>query len=266
MTSLSAIILTSNREDVIEDCLKSLDWVDEKIVVDLGCYDKSLEIAKKYKSKIIKGDKDYNLKDSTSVTAKYNFSKWRNQGAGAAKGNWLFYIDTDERVSAELAAEIKSKIKNQKSKIKGYYIPRKNYFFGKEFKKEWPDYQLRLIKKKALVSWLGKVHETPKIKGRLGHLKSPLIHQAHRNLEACIANTLNWSKLEAELRYKAGHPKMTVFRFFSILFKGFKEQFIKKKLWKEGVEGVIEGIYQVFSLFFTYVRLWEMQNKKKKLK
>lgn len=249
MTKISAIILASNREDIIEGCLKTLGWVDEKILVDIGSTDKTLQIAKKYGCQIIEGSKEY------------NFSQWRNQGAKAAKGDWLFYVDTDERVTSKLKEEIVKIVKLSDSQIVGYKIPRKNYFLGKEFKMVWPDYQLRLMKNAALISWRGKIHEQPKIKREIGKLKNPLIHLSHRSLETSIANTLKWSKLEAENRIKAGHPKMTGWRFLRVLFTGFWQQFIKKKIWKKGTEGVIEGIYQTFSLFFTYFRLWELQRK-----
>jgi len=256
MTKISAIILADNKEDIIEKCFKTINWVDEKILVDLGSQDNTLTIAKKYGSRIIKGNSDY------------NFSLWRNQGAKVANGEWLLYIDADERVSSALKEEIQSIIPalpagrhHPSSIINGYYIPRKNYFLGKEFRTAWPDYQLRLIRKDKLTGWQGNIHETPKINGKVGTLVNPLIHLAHQNLEDCLANTLKWSKLEAENRFKLGHPKMSGLRFLHIIATGFWQQFVKQKVWREGVEGVIDGIYQVFSLFITYVRLWELQRK-----
>ena len=249
MKKISAIILASNREKIIEGCLKTLGWVDEIIMVDIGCQDESLKIAQKYKAKIVKGG------------GEYNFSLWRNKGAEKASSDWLFYIDTDERVTPELKKEIVKIVKLPNGQIVGYQIPRKNYFLGREFKTVWPDYQLRLIKKDALISWQGKIHEQPEIKGETDKLKNPLIHLSHRSLESSIKNTLNWSKLEAENRFKAGHPKMTGWRFFRVLFTAFWDQFVKKKVWQEGTEGFIEGIYQVFSMFFTYYRLWQLQRR-----
>lgn len=249
MVKISAIILAGKREEIIENCLRSLKWVEEKIIVDIGLNSQTLAIVQKYGCRIIKGRKEY------------NFSLWRNQGAKAAKGKWLLYVDADERVSSQLRKEILSVINRQLSRVGGYYIPRKNYFWGKEFKSVWPDYQLRLIKKSALISWQGNIHEIPKIKGKVGRLKNPLIHLSHRSLESSLTNTLKWSKLEAKNRFEKGHPKMTGWRFGRILFTGFWDQFVKKKIWREGTEGIIEGISQAFSLFITYVRLWELQRK-----
>jgi glycosyltransferase involved in cell wall biosynthesis len=242
---VSVIILAGNRQELIENCLKSVVWVNEKILVDLGSNDKTVAMAKKHGCKIIKALKEY------------NFSLWRNQGAKKASGGWLLYLDADERVPKTLAEEILKTVKH--TSHSAFLIPRKNFFLGKEFKTEWPDYQLRLMKKKDLLGWEGKVHEKPKMKGSIAKFRNSLIHLSHRSLESALINTLAWSKLEAENRFKAGHPKMTGLRFFRVVLTGFWEQFIKEKRWKEGTEGFIDGIYQVFSLFFTYYRLWQIQ-------
>jgi len=246
MKKITVIVLAGKRQDMIEGCLKTLLWADEKILVSLEADNKTMKIAQKYGFKIVKGIREY------------NFSKWRNQGALASAGDWLIYVDSDERVTPDLKKEILGKINQDKEKVNGYFIPRKNYFLAKEFKSEWPDYQLRLIKKKALVTWRGNIHETPEIKGETKKLKNYLVHLSHRSIKASLLNTIKWSKLEAENRFKTAHPRMTSWRFIRIFLTGVW-QFIKKRSWKEGVEGVIDGIYQLFSLFFTYVRLWEMQ-------
>ena len=76
-----------------------------------------------------------------------------------------------------------------------------------------------------------------------------------------IKKTLKWSWLEAENRYKAGHPKISGWRFIRVILSEFKNQFIVKKRYKDGSEGFMEGIYQMFSVFITYVRLWQLQQK-----
>jgi len=106
MTKISAIILADNHQGIIEGCIKRLTWVEEIILIDLGSKDKTIIIAKKHGARIIKGDNQY------------NFANWRNQGAKAAKGEWLLYIDTDERISAELTAEIKSEIQSASRRTK----------------------------------------------------------------------------------------------------------------------------------------------------
>lgn len=258
MKTISIIILVGKRADVIQNCLNSIKDLGKIIIVDLGMDNKTRNIVEKYKCHILLSESNY------------DFSLWRNQGAKAAQEGWLLYLDSDERLTKALRLEIISAINSsspfraghQVSTINGYYIPRKNYFLGKFFKTTWPDYQLRLVKKSALKSWQGKVHELPLIQGEIGKLVNPIIHLSHQNLETMLTNTMNWSKIEAANRFNLGHPAMTIWRFFRIIFYGFWDNFAVKKLWREGIEGVIEGIYQVFSLFITYFRLWERQRKK----
>jgi len=244
---ISTIILFKNNEEIIVNCLETIKWTDEIIGVDIGSTDKTGEIIKKYGGKVIKSK----IKD--------DFSFWRNEGAKETKGEWLFYIDSDERCSLELKEEIKTKIKE--TKHCGFKIPRRNFFLGKEFKSAWPDDMIRLINKKKLRGWKGNIHETANIEGEIGIFTNPLIHLTHTSLEQMLEKTIWWSRLEAENRFKTGHPKMTSCRFIRIFLTGIWENFVKRRLYREGAEGVIEAIYQTFSLFFTYVRLWELQNK-----
>ncbi|MDP3998647.1 MAG: glycosyltransferase family 2 protein, partial [bacterium] len=119
---LSVIILTKNEESQIKGCLDSIKWTDEVIVVDSGSTDRTLEIAKRYNTKIFtdKGD---------------DFSVKRNLGLEKTSGEWVFYVDADERVTPELREEIKSVISNQEAVVSAYKIPRKNFYFGNN---EWP--------------------------------------------------------------------------------------------------------------------------------
>ncbi len=249
---ISAIVLTKNSEKLIEDCLESLSWVDEIIVVDDGSTDKTLEKVEKIeKTRVVKGKKGFSAK--------------RNLGAKEASGDWLLYIDDDERVPPLLRREIISNTKPQLSSIKAYAIPRKNILLGREMK--WggwrPDYVTRLIKKDYLEKWEGELHEQPKIKGDVGKLRNPLTHIGHRSLEEMVAKTNEWSEIEARLLYKSGHPKMNVFRFFSGGFREFWYRGIKKLGFLDGVVGIIEIVYQTFSRMITYAKLWELQIKRK---
>ena len=249
--NVSAIVLTHNSEKLIDDCLKSLSWVDEVIIVDDASIDRTLEKVKKYNGVKI-------------VFGKGNFSTKRNSGAKVAGKSWLLYVDDDERVTPELKGEIISVISQKDSSVKGYAIPRKNIYLGREMKYGgWrPDYVLRLIKKDALIKWEGKLHEQPKIKGEIGKLNNKLTHIGHRSLEEMVAKTNEWSEIEAKLLFDTGHPKMNVIRFFSAGFREFWFRGVRKLGFLDGVVGVIEIMYQVFSKLITYSKLWEMQIKK----
>ncbi len=249
---ISAIIITKDEEKMIADCLKSLDWIDEILVVDTGNTDKTNQIAKKYKARIVK------------YVGNGKFSDWRNKGLKEAKGDWILYVDADERITPLLRNEIRN-ITQEKNTKSAYVIPRRNFIFGKEFKHsgQYPDYQKRLFKKSELVSWTGEVHEEPEFKGKLRHIKNPMIHEKHDTLSEMVAKTNSWSEIEAKLMFDAGHPPMNLIRFMTGMAREFWLRMIRQMAFFDGVEGIIYAIYQVFSKFTSYAKLYEMQLKQK---
>jgi len=246
MKKISAIILAGNAEDLIKDCLESLSWVDEVLVINTGSTGKTMDIAKKFKAKIF-------------TAPKGSFSDWRNFGAKKAKSEWLFYVDADERVTPLLRKEIKKVIESGTDVA--YAIPRKNILLGHEMKHGgwWPDYVLRLMRKDALKKWKGELHEQPEIKGSVGKLKNPLTHFSHRSLSEMVEKTNQWSEIEARLLYDSGHPKMCWWRFFTVAFREFWYRAVREKGFLDGTVGIIEIIYQIYSRMITYAKLWEMQ-------
>lgn len=242
---LSAIIIAKNSQDQIEDALRSVAFCTEIIVVDAQSIDKTVSIAKRRGAKVIKGD----LLD---------FAKQREIGMKHAQGEWLLYIDTDERVSPQLKQNILHHI--EQSKYNAYRLKRQNFYLGNH---PWPKIEKleRLFRKDSLEGWVGKLHETAKIKGEVGEMDGYLLHYTHRSLEEMLAKTIVWSEVEAKLRFDSGHPKMTWWRFPRVMFTAFWNSYVRQGGWKIGTIGLIESIYQAFSMFITYARLWEMQQK-----
>lgn len=253
---ISVIVLTRNEEPVIGDCLESVKWADEIVVVDHGSTDKTLEIAKKF-----------GVKKIINAPENSNFSDRRNLGAKEATDEWLLYVDADERVTPELYEEIFAVV-GSRSAISGftaYAIPRKNIRLTKVLYHGgwWPDYVLRLMKKDKLVKWEGELHEQPKIDGEVGKLKEAFLHYSHRgSFEHKLQNTINWSEIEGRKMFVASHPPMNTLRFLSAMWREFYKRMIKYAAWRDGTEGVMEAVYQVFSVFLSYARLWELQQNK----
>jgi hypothetical protein len=227
---VSAIILVGGNvdENLLKKCIDSVSWCDEIVKVDT--------------SKI-----------------HGSFSEWRDEGAKLAKNDWLFYVDSDEEVTSLLKTNIQKVLDT--SEFAGYAIPRRNKFLGHTM--HWggwyPDYVLRLIKKDKLKGWFGELHEQPLVEGDVGKLKEPLLHDSHRNLHDMIEKTNKWSEIEAKLLFESGHPKMNFFRFCSAGFREFWYRGIVKLGFLDGVVGIIEVIYQVYSRLIAYSKLWEKQ-------
>lgn len=249
MIKISAIIITKNAENLIADCLDSLSFCEEVIVVDNKSEDRTREISEKMGAKVFEHESQ-------------DFSESRNFGLRKASGEWIVYVDSDERVTPSLREQIIKSTNNQMNKYAGFYIRRKNFYFGNH---EWPyiEHLERVFRKEKLEGWYGRLHESPKVKGDIGTLDGYLFHYSHRNLTSMVSKTIEWSKIEAELRYKAGHPKMSWWRFPRVMLTAFFDSYIRQGGWKIGTVGLIESMYQSFSIFITYARLWEMQNELK---
>jgi len=234
---ISAVVLVGGKidKDLLKTCLDSISWCDEIVKIETEGLSGS-------------------------------FASWRNEGAKRAQGEWLLYIDTDEQVTSELEKVIQQVVGS--NEFAGYAIPRRNIIFGKEMKHcgLWPDFVLRLIKKDKLKGWYGELHEQPIIDGEISHLKEPFVHIKHKNLSDMVDKTNEWSEIEAKLMYDANHPKMNIIRFFTAAFREFWYRAIRKYGFLDGPVGIIEIIYQVFSRFVSYAKLWEMQLQSKRVK
>ena len=268
MMKISAIVIAKDEEVMIADCLDSLSFCDEIIVVNNLSNDHTVEIAQRMGAKVFDCDSD-------------SFSTLRNFGLKKAGGEWALYVDADERVSAELVAAIKSQISRQrrgsqraanlppkarlakggKSQLAAFKIMRKNFYLGNH---EWPKIEKmeRLFKKDKLKGWKGELHEGPIVEGQIGEIEGFLLHYTHRNLFEMLEKTIKWSKIEAKLRFDHGHPKMAWWRFPRVMISTFFDYYIRQEGYKVGTAGLIESMYQSFSIFVTYARLWELQNKK----
>lgn len=248
MNRISAIILTKNAEDLIADCIDSVSFCDEVIVIDDNSTDRTPDLSRHMGAQV--------YTDPAS-----SFAEKRNFGLKKAKGKWVFYIDSDERVTPELKKSIEKIIGKERSGVSAYKIKRKNYYFGKH---EWPYIEKleRLFKKSKLQEWYGALHETPKVDGLVEDIEDGfLVHYTHRDLTSMVEKTNNWSEVEAELRLKSHHPKMSAWRFFRVMLTAFYNSYVKQEGWRAGTAGLVESIFQAFSMFITYAKLWEKQNK-----
>lgn len=246
---ITVIVLTRNEEKMIKACLESVKWADEVIVVDSNSDDKTVEIVKNLGAKVYSRDFD-------------NYVNQKEFAMSKVSGGWVLYVDADERVLENLKEEILNLI--AKEEFSAYAISRRNIIFGQEEKYGpfWPDWVIRLVKKDQYVKWVGEVHEHMEFKGELGYTKNSLLHLTHRNVDQIISKNLQWSKIDAELRFKTGHPKMSGWRFLRILCTELFNQGIIRRGFFAGTVGTIDALLQTFSLITTYIRLWEMQQPK----
>lgn len=244
---LSVVISAYNEENKIEECLKSIKFADEIVFVDNFSTDKTIEIAKRYDSRIISVENNLML----NVNKNLGFSK--------AKGEWILSLDADERVTEELADEIKSIINSSENSVSGYWIPRKNILFGKWIQGEmwWPDYQLRLFKNGKGKFPEQHVHEYVQVEGETKKLTSCLVHENYSS----IAQYLNkmdkiYTESEVEKIIKSGQ-KLNWTHALILPSRDFLKTFFMQKGYKDGLHGLVLSLLQAFYMEIVFVKVWE---------
>ena len=247
---LSTIVIAKDEEERISACLESAKWANELVVVMDDSVDNTAKIAKKYTNEVLiyKGEHD--------------FAKLRNWAMEQTLGEWVLFLDADERILSPLKEEIVNAISG--SEKSAFAIPRKNIIFGteKKYGPFWPDFVIRLLKRENFTGWAGKIHEQPTFEGSLGYLKNPFLHLTHRDLNQIICKSLDWSNIDAKLRLSSNHPKISSWRLIRILLiELFNQGFLRKGFFA-GTIGTMDAILQTFSLVMTYIRLWEMQQSR----
>ena len=243
---ISAIIIAKTEEKRIAKAIASISFVGEIIVIDNDSNDSTKKISESLGAKVFSFSGD-------------NFSDCRNFGLEKSTGEWILYIDADEIVTDELMQNINFVIQSE-NLISTYKIKRKNFYLGNN---EWPRIEImeRLFRRKFLKKWVGVLHESPIFEGNIAILDGFLLHYSHRNLSEMLVKTLEWSQKEAKLRYDANHPQMKWWRFPRVMIPAFYKSYISQGGWRVGSVGLIESIYQSFSIFITYAKLWELQEK-----
>ena len=242
---VTATVITFNEAANIEAALASLSWADEIIVVDSQSTDRTTEIARKFTDKVI-------VRPWPGYIAQKNFA------AEQARHDWIFSLDADERVTPELASEIRAVVANG-PRAAGYRVPRVTFHLGRWMRTtDWyPDYQLRLYDRRR-ARWSGKyVHESVKANGAVENLRSELQHFAYRDLAHHLQTMDRYTTLAAKQMFEEGrragfvdlmiHPPAAFFRNY-VLRGGFRD----------GVPGLIVSAMNARYVGLKFAKLWEL--------
>ena len=244
---VSVVIMTQNNADLIGRCLDSVaGWAKEIVIVDAGSRDRTVAIVKKYGAKVF-------------FEPWQGFAKQRNKASTKATGNWLFYLDPDERLTSELRKEIDRL--PEESPSAAFEVKRENYIMGKLLKKGgwYPDWQRRLINKNKLKRWVGRIHEYAQVEGEVKKLNGAIIHLTHRGIDWNMSKSIAYTEPVADLIFKSGHVRVRWWHLFTAPARQFWYRGIVKGGLLEGMEGLIAVLYQAFDTFITYAKLWEKQ-------
>jgi glycosyltransferase involved in cell wall biosynthesis len=245
---LSAIVITKNEAGNIADCLDSLGFCDERIVVDCGSDDRTVEIARAR---------------GAHVTSREwsGFGSQKNFALSLASGDWVLSIDADERVSRALALEIAAAVAAPKAD--GYEIPRNSSFLGREMRRGglFPDYVLRLFRRDKAHFSDDLVHERVICHGSVARLREPLQHRTVVRLEDAISRIDRYSTAGAAMLASSGrnvsfasgigHGLWTFFRAY-VLRCGFLD----------GREGFLLAVANAEGSYYRYMKAWFAEHRR----
>ncbi len=248
---ISALIVAHNEEKVIADAIDSVTFCDEVIVLNNASTDRTGEVAKQCGAKVFEDPQK----------AYVSYAQLHNTVLKKAKSEWVLYLDADERITPELQKNILDAIEKDDKEYGSYELERQNYYLGKF---AWPqrEFFARLFRRETLHEWKGDLHETAYFDGKKGRLPGLFLHFTHEDLANMLDKTIHWSTLEARFRLEAHHPRIVWWRFFRVFLTGFWNSFIKQKGYTIGTPGLVESIYQGYSMFITYAKVWEQQTRK----
>ncbi|HEV8383493.1 MAG TPA: glycosyltransferase family 2 protein [Candidatus Acidoferrales bacterium] len=182
---VSATVIAFNEEQDLAECLASLSWCDEIVLVDSGSTDRTREIAGRYGARVL-------------VRQFAGFSDQKNFAAAEAHHDWILSIDADESVSEELREEILHRLPMENS-VAGFFIPRRNLWLGVPIRHGgwWPDQTVRLYRRSA-ARWVGISHEAVVVEGRVAALRHPIVHKSLRDIHDHLRKGLCSSVLELQ--------------------------------------------------------------------
>lgn len=235
MMTLSAIVLTRNEEQNIGDCLGGLRWADEILVLDSGSTDRTREIAERLGARVVRREMD-------------DFASQRNFAMREARGDWILFVDADERVPKPLGDEIRNILKSDPVPAV-YRIPRQNYFFGKRlrFADARGDAPARFFPRRD-IRWVQPVHEMVASELPVCFLRSALLHYSTRDLAHYRQKIREYVPRElVVMRQKGLTPSV-----WRVLFAGPAKFFQLYILNLGFLDGVVGFQYAILSSYYSF--------------
>lgn len=249
--TLSVVLAVYNEEENIANCLTSVKNIaNEIVIVDGGSKDKTVEIAKSYKAKVIQ----------TSNPVNFHINK--NKAIDTATKDWILQLDADEVLSDGLLKEIKEVI-NMDNGINGYWLPRSNFFLGRFLKKggQYPDYTLRLYRRGKGRLPAQDVHEQAGIEGRVGYLKNDLLHLRDKKFSIYLHRFNKYSTLFA-LQLKQENIGINPFSFVNYFFikpiVWFVKSYFRHRGYVDGFPGFIFAFFSSLRFPISYIKYWDL--------
>jgi glycosyltransferase involved in cell wall biosynthesis len=242
---LSIALAVYNEEKNLPSCLQSVrDIASEIVIVDGGSSDNTLAIAVKAGARV----------KVTDNPPMFHINK--QKALNLCRGEWILQLDADETVSEALKKEIREVI-SQDSPVNGYFLPRKNYFWGKWMKKggQYPDYLIRLVRNGRARFPSQSLHEQIEVTGETGYLVNPLLHHSYRNFRDYWRKAWHYIRLSRDdLKKRRVKKNLFVFTDYAVVrpLKTFFTLYFRHRGFLDGWRGFVFAIFSSMHHAFSY--------------
>jgi glycosyltransferase involved in cell wall biosynthesis len=242
---VSATVICKNEAHNIEDCLKSVSWCDEIVVVDSGSTDATVELAKKHTPKVM-------FNEWKGYVAQKNFA------LGEATGDWVISLDADERCTPELHAEIVKELERADPSLAGFEVRRHVKYLGVWINHSgwYPDWKLRVVRR-GKARWGGvDPHDKLLPDGPVKRIAADIHHFTYQDFAHHIRIINHFSDVVAHEYVKAGRKPSIFQAIFHPPWK-FLEVYLFRLGFLDGFPGFVVAVGSAFYIFARYVKLWE---------
>lgn len=252
MIRLSVVIVAKNEEGRIEDCLRSVDWADEVVVLDDHSDDKTVEVCRSFENVVV----------HRRLGTSDGYGGLKNEALNLARGRWVLSLDADERVDAGLRKEIEESIRSDE--IVGYRLRMRYLAFGRWIE-DGSARNLRLFVRLKGRFVSSRVHERVVVEGRLCELVHAVIHRSsmYESLDGYLAKQRRYTALTALDLYERGQRVTTMNAVYLFLLKPSLIAARKYLMWgrRYGWPGLLLSLLTGYDYFLGYARLWEIQDE-----
>jgi glycosyltransferase involved in cell wall biosynthesis len=249
-SGLSVILITRDEEANISECLASVDFAQEVIVVDSGSRDRTVELARSAGARVVQtGDWP-------------GFGPQKNRALAYATGDWVLSLDADEWVTPELARQLREAAA-QPGAHAAFRMPRLSTFCGREMRHSgwWPDHVVRFFRRGAATFSTDLVHERVVVSGSTGTLAEPVCHETYVDLEEMLEKMNSYSTLWARDKHAQGRRASLVLAVAKSLWSFFRS-YILRRGFLDGREGFLLAVSMAENTYYRYVKLMLLDRRR----